>query len=195
MARCLIRVGVLIAVCLAVAACLPVTSKSPIGTTAGYKVDPQLAGMWKATSDKSAPYFAFFPQADGSTKAVMLEPATQGDKGGWMVFDVRTTTLGSDRYMDASAVEDDGKPPAQAMDHIPVLYGFGADGSLTLTVMDEDALKDAISAGKIAGQVEPGQTGDVVLTATPAALDAFLELPAGRALFKKSLVVLARVRS
>ena len=189
------RVGVLFAVFLAAAACLPVTSKSPLGTTAGYKADPQLAGMWKSASDQSAPWFAFFPQPDGSTKAVMIEPASQSDKGGWMVFDLRTTTLGSDRYMDASVIEDDGKPPAQALDHIPVLYSFGADGSLTLTVMDEDAVKDAISAGKIAGQAEPGQTGDVVLTATPAALDAFLESPGGRALFKKPLVTLSRVKS
>ena len=194
MVRRLTRAGVLFAVCLALAACLPVTSKSPLGTTAGYKPDPQLAGMWKPTSDESAPYFAFFPQADGSTKAVMIEPASQGDKGGWMVFDVRTATLGSDRYMDASEIENDGKPLAQTLQHIPVLYSFGADGSLSLTVMDEDAVKDAITAGKIAGQVEPGQSGDVVLTATPAALDAYLQTPAGRALFKKPLVVLARVK-
>lgn len=195
MAGLLNRVGIPFAVSLAVAACLPVTSKSPLGTTAGYKADPRLAGLWKSTSDESAPYFAFFPQPDGSTKAIMLEPASPGDKGGWTVFDVRSTTLGSDRYMDASAIEDDGKPPEQKLDHIPVRYSVGADGSLTLTLMDEDAVKDAISAGKIAGQVEPGKSGDVVLTATPAALDAFLESPAGRALFNKPLVVLSRVKS
>lgn len=193
MARHLSRLGILFAVFLAMAACLPVTSKAPIGTTVGYKPDSQLTGMWQARSDGASAYFAFFPQADGSTKVVMLEPSAAGDKGGWSVFDVRTTTLGSDRYMDASEIESDEKPVEPKLEHIPVLYSFAADGSLALYLMDEDAVKDAIRAGKIAGQVEPGQYGDVVLTATPAALDAFFETPAGRALFGKPAVTLQRV--
>jgi hypothetical protein len=191
--RYLIRSGFVVGAFLIVAACLPVTSKSPIGSTAGYKPDPLLTGLWKATSDKSSGYFAFYPQADGSTQIVMFEPSAPGDKGGWVVFEVHTATLGAGRYMDASETEDDGKPPAQALAHMPVLYRFDADGSLALTLMDEDAAKDAINAGRIAGEVLPGQFGDVVLTAPPAALDAFLASPAGRALFDKPAVILRRV--
>jgi hypothetical protein len=198
MARRLNRVGIVCGVFLATAACLPVTSKSPIGTTAGYKADPLLTGLWKVTSKNSWGWFAFFPQSNGSTQVVMLEPSAPGDKsgwdkGGWIVFAVHTATLGADRYMDASETEEDGKTPGQKLEHMPVLYRFGADGSLALTLMDEDAAKAAIKAGRIAGQVGPGQFGDLVLTATPAALDAFLESPAGHALFDKPAVILERV--
>jgi hypothetical protein len=187
------RAGIVFAALLATAACLPVTSKFPIGTTASYKADPLLTGLWKGKSDKSSDWFAFFPQPNGSTKVVMLEPSKLGDKGGWIVFDVHTAALGSDRYMDASEIEEDGKPPGQKLEHMPVLYRFGADGSLALTLMDEDAAKSAIKAGRIAGQVGPGQFGDVVLTAPPAALDAFLQTSAGHALFDKPPAILERV--
>jgi len=194
MARVLNRAVILLGVLLTATACLPVTSKSPIGTTAGYKADPRLTGVWKVDSREASGYFAFFPQADGSTRVVLLEPSSPGDKGGWMVFDVHTATLGADRYMDASELEEDGKPPGQKLAHMPVLYRFGADGSLALYLMDEDAAKAAIKTGGIAGMVKPGQFGDVVLTATPAALDAYVQSPAGHALFKKPTEILERVK-
>jgi hypothetical protein len=193
--RCVNRLSILFPILLATAACLPVTSKSPVGSTAGYKPDPQLTGMWKTRSDGSPGWFAFFPQADGSTRAVMIEPSAPDDKGGWMVFEVRTAVLGADRYMDASEIEADGKPPEQKMEHVPVRYSFGADGSLSLYLISDDAAKEAIRSGRIAGTVESGQFGDVTLTASPAALDAFLGSAAGRALFDKPAVVLERVKS
>src|SRR5579871_2989603 len=46
----LFRPVILFCLFLAVTACLPVTSKSPVGSTAGYKTDPQLTGMWSGKS-------------------------------------------------------------------------------------------------------------------------------------------------
>ena len=68
------------------------------------------------------------------------------------------------------------------------------DNTLKLYLVDEDAAKAAVTAGKIAGKIEGGNFGDVMLTASPAALDAFFSSDAGRALFTKPLVVLHRVK-
>ena len=96
--------------------------------------------------------------------------------------------------MSTFAVKSDGGPLDPKLEHIPVLYSLGADGSLALNLMDEDAVKHAIEAGRIAGMVETRAFGDVVLTASPDALDAFLATPAGHAMFKR-LAILDRVSS
>jgi hypothetical protein len=187
------RLGLVICAFLGVCACLPVTTTAPIGSTVGTKADPSLTGMWKGRSDKSTIYFTFFPKSDGSTTVLMLAPPTSADNGDWNVFAARTAVLGAYRFIDARDVEDDGNPGDPALAHIPVLYSFNADGTLALYLMDEDAVKNAIKAGKIAGVVKPGDFGNVVITATPAALDAFLQTADGRALFTKPLVTLTRV--
>jgi len=45
----------------------------------------------------------------------------------------------------------------------------------------------------IAGEVEPGQDGDVHITADAKALDAFMQSPRAGKLFNKSLIALSRV--
>ena len=195
MARYGIRLGTAIGAALMVTACLPVTSTTPIGTTAGYKPDPQLTGMWKSQADSSGGigYFTFFPQNDGSFKVILLDPPASGDSGGWMVFEIHTVRLGAYQYMDARETDDSGKPPDPKLTHVPVLYRVGEDGSLALYLMDQDAAKAAIKTGKISGTAEQGDYGDVILSAAPAALDAFLGTAAGRALFTKPFVTLQRI--
>lgn len=193
--RAMLRAAIAIGVSLLSTACLPVTSTSPIGSTAGYRPDPQLTGMWKTRpGESSTAYFTFFPQDDGSMKVVFVEPPASGDKGGWMNFDIRTAVLGPYTYMDARETEDAGKPGDPKLAHVPVLYRAGADGSLVLYLMDDDAAKSAVRAGKMPGTVEQGEYGDVTLTASPAALDAFLASPAGRAMFTKPFVALERLK-
>ena len=195
MARHWVRLGIALGAALILTACLPVTSTSPIGTTAGYKADAQLTGMWKAQSGDSGSigYFTFFPQNDGSFKVVLLDPPISGDSGGWMVFEIHTARIGAFQYMDARETDDTGKPPDPKLAHVPVLYRAGENGSLVLYLMDEDAAKAAIKSGKISGTVEQGDYGDVILSAAPAALDALLGTAAGRALFTKPFVTLRRI--
>jgi hypothetical protein len=51
-------------------------------------------------------------------------------------------------------------------------------------MLDEDKVKAAIQAGKIAGTIESGDYGDVTITADAAALDAFFATPEAAKLFK-----------
>jgi ABC-type molybdate transport system substrate-binding protein len=58
--------------------------------------------------------------------------------------------------------------------------------------MDDKVVADAIRAGEIAGDIEPGDNGDVHITASQPALDAFMKTPRAAKLFSKALVTLTR---
>lgn len=183
------------------AGCIPVTTKSPVGSTAGLKTDPQLVGAWygQVNEDKDNANIAFFPTDKGMVGILIGIPASKNGSGGsgsYTSYAVTTAQLGRYRYINAQALIDDGKVAggAQANDSFPVLYELRDNDTLTLSIVDEDAAKSAIKAGKIAGTVENGNYGDVALTAAPKALDAFFSSPAGRALFVKPLLVLHRVK-
>jgi hypothetical protein len=59
--------------------------------------------------------------------------------------------------------------------------------------MDDKAVADAIRGGEIAGAIEPGDNGDVHITAAEPALDAFMKTPRAAKLFSKALVVLTKM--
>ena len=72
--------------------------------------------------------------------------------------------------------------------NIPLLYVVKGR-TLTLYLLDEDKTKEAVKAGKLAGTVEPGESGDVQITAEPEALDAFMAKPEAAELFKVLMVL------
>jgi hypothetical protein len=190
---------------LALAACIPVTTKSPVGSTTGLKPDTALYGMWEvrggaqygaATADaKERAFIAILPDKDDNVSAVFVDiPSTKN--GDWSSYAVTTSTLGAYHYINARALITNGNPAdgSEARNTFPILYRFEADGALTFYLLDEDATKAAVNSGKIAGKIENGKFGDVMLTAAPSDLDAFFSSRAGRALFTKPLLVLHRVK-
>jgi hypothetical protein len=194
------RILAIVAAAVALAACLPVTTKSPIGSTVGYKSDPALYGMWKGAppdnnDNHDIAYFAIMPGDEGEATVVFIDMPTPVKSGDWSTYEVKTTTLGPYRYLDARARMADGKPAEGPYTEksFPVLYRIEADGTLALYLIDEEAAKAAVKAGKIAGDVGRGDYGDVELTAEPKTLDALLASRAGRALFTKPLIVLHKV--
>lgn len=191
-----LQIALMALVGMGLGACPPVTSKTPIGTTVTAASDPALTGVWKGrvSSSDTASYFTFLPQDDGTITAIVITPPTPQDKGGWGVFALKSVQLGSNHYMNARETIDDGKPASGKMadNVIPILYKVNGDGALVLYIVDEQAAKNAIKSGKLAGTVEEGQFGDVTLTAGPGELDAYMASPAGRALFVKPLVILRR---
>jgi hypothetical protein len=194
-----IRYAVLAAAALIVAACLPVTTKNPVGTTAGFKQDASLVGVWKGEPDKNNPddkpvYFAFLNANEDGMTAIMLQPGK--GTGDWGAYNLKLATLGENRFINAWTVLDNGKPAdaSEAKADILLLYRLGKDGKLTVYLLDEEATRAAIRAGRIKGEVQPGDTGDVRLTAEPKVLDAFFATKQGAALFVKPLVVLDRLK-
>jgi len=176
-------------------ACLPVSSSSPLGTTVSPTPAPLLTGMWKGRlgTSASAAYIAIYPAHGGMRKIVVLAPPTPNDEGGSMVLDARAAMLGGNTYLDAREIDDERKAPEAKLAHVPVLYRISGDGFLVLYLIDEKAARMSIEKGAIAGTVEPGEFGDVRITADPATLDRFFASNAGRALFTRPLGILQRV--
>lgn len=191
-----IYAAVLAIAAVALAGCLPVTTKTPVGTTVGLAADPALIGSWKGQSpdakQKQDGFFHFLLAKDGSLSVAMVFAAGTSDDG-WSVFNARTATLGKNRYLNAAMTFDKDEPVKGALKGVtfPVLYVVKGK-TLTLYLLDEDKAKAAIKAGKIAGTVEPGTSGDVTITADAKELDAFMARPEAKDLFKL-LIVLKKV--
>lgn len=188
----LVRFAAVATLALLAAACLPVTTSTPVGTTVGFRPDPALAsGMWKGHGQSvgQTVYASFFPQDDGSITALMISAG--GKDAGWAQYSIQTAALGSYTFMNAHEVSSDGKPAegVEAQKVFPLLYRVNGDGALVIYLLDEKRAAAAIKSGKIAGTIEPGNDGDIVFTAAPADLDAFMQSPDGRALFVKPLAI------
>jgi hypothetical protein len=188
-----------LAAALALAGCLPVTTTSPVGSTTGFRPDPALYGMWEGTAqnpdEHEVAYIAFLPGGDdGNATAIFVSTPVPVKSGDWASYAVKITALGPYHFLDAHALITDGKPAeGSEAQNFPLLYEMDAAGTLTLYLIDEDAAKAAVKAGKIAGQVQSGNYDDVTLTASPQKLDAFFSSRAGRALFTKPLIAMHRV--
>lgn len=181
------------------AACLPVTSKVPVGTSVGFKPDPRLLGTWLARDkDEDAPsYIHFLGGKDGTMTALVVTPPHGDNLGEWSEYRLRAATLGMNHFINAQEVAvngDSDKDSSLARENILLLYRMGRHGSIELYLMDEKAAAAAIRAHRIAGQVDPGQNGDVHITADEPALDQFMATPEAAALFIKPMVRMTRVR-
>jgi hypothetical protein len=185
---------VLIVVCtLLLAGCLPVTSKTPVGTTVGLGADPALIGTWQGYDQEHHHlhvYLHIYARKDVGLIAVQVATGNKQEDGGVMLYQLKTTTLGANRFLDVFKFCDDGDQ-AKWTDlnggSTPVLYRI-AHHTLTLSQLDEDKVKAAIAAGAIAGTVEPGDYGDVQLTADAKTLDAFMARPETAKLYKILMV-------
>lgn len=178
------------------AACYPVTTTAPVGTTVGFSADPALAGLWRAEmahSKDEAVYFHFLPMEDRSFKVVIV---SGGEKlnGEWSVARVSAVSLGTFHFLNAEMVFNNGKRESDPLHGtVPLLYRVEADGRVSLFLISEDKAKDAIQSGEIAGTIEPGELGDVTLTAEPDDLDKFFASDDGAALFTENFAILTKV--
>jgi hypothetical protein len=177
-------------------ACLPVTTRVPAGSTIGFKIDPALVGTWRAVApdqDNSA-YIHILGNDDGTMTAVVVTPADKGNHGDWSIYTLRAATPGMNHIFNAQEVIANGEASEGplAREQVLLAYKIEAQGRIGLYRMDDQATAAAIRAGKIAGEIEPGETGDVRITAPEPALDRFMGTPNAARLFSKLLVMLVR---
>ena len=182
----------------ALAACLPVTSKVAVGTSVGFKPDPALLGTWKARGDNAddAPaYVHILGNDDGTMTAVLVTPPHKQNLGEWSTYTLRAATLGANHIVNAQEQIANGKVSSGplATEHVLLLYRQSGRGTVTLYHMEDKATTAAIRAHDIAGEIEPGQSGDIHVTAGEPALDKFFASPRASKLFSKPLVTLTRV--
>jgi len=194
----LARAFVAVAAALLLTACLPVTTKVPVGTTAGFTPDPLLLGTWTAR-DKDGDemsYLHFLGREDGSMTVLVVTPPHGTRLGEWSQYDLRVATLGANHYINAQEVTVNGKINTDnpfAKQSIMLMYRADRQGTIQLYTMDDKAAAAAIRAHEIAGEIEPGQDGDVHITADEPALDAFMKSSRAAAMFSKPLITMTRV--
>ncbi len=184
---------------LALAACLPVSSKVPVGTTVGFKPDPVLLGTWKARDPDGGnepAYIHFLGNDDGSMSAVLVEPPQKENLGEYSVYRLRVAALGVNHIVNVQEVSNNGKSAdgPLATENTLLLYRQDAKDRLTLYQMDDKAVAALIRSGAITGEIEPGQDGDVRITADATALDTFMRTERAANLFSKQLVTLTKVK-
>src|SRR5215471_715152 len=120
-------------------ACLPVTTKTPIGSTVGFKIDPSLYGVWRSQGpqkDDPIGFVSFLKgEKDGMT-AVIVSPSHDG--GDWQVFELKTASVGGRTFMNAREILVNGKPADDGLagQNLPVLYHV-TGRTLTLLLLDE----------------------------------------------------------
>jgi hypothetical protein len=192
-----LRFAILALAALALAACLPVTTDNPIGSTAGFKPDPALIGMWKGRGvdkDDKDGYFAFLRNEDGSMTATLTTFESDADQ--LDVYQAQVVSLGANHIMNVRARSQNGTPANEedARQIIPIRYDIGKDGKLTLFLLDDKKTTAAIKAGQLKGTVREGSDGDGHITADPKSLDAFFATKEGAALFGAKLVTLTKVK-
>jgi len=178
------------------AACLPVSSKVPVGSTLGFKPDRTLMGTWKGTGpDGGEPAIIhILGNDDGTMTALIVTPPQKENPGEWSVYSLRAAMVGANHILNAQERSANGKPSEGPLTELHVLLLSRATGAkqVTLYQMDDKAVAASIRAGEIAGEIEPGDNGDVRITAAEPALDAFMKTPRAAKLFVKPLVVLTR---
>jgi hypothetical protein len=186
---------VLIAACaLMLAGCTTITTKYPIGTTTGLGADKAILGSWSGTlRDSQTRVIAHFIAAQEAGIAAILITREGGnnENTGAGVFMLRTATLGGNHFANAyKQLNGDDFQSLKFDDmHMPVLYRVGSDGTLSLSLLNEQKTKDAIAAGKLTGTIG---SGTIDITSEPQVLDAFMATPEGAGLFNV-LVVLKRM--
>lgn len=146
-----------------------------------------------AQSKDEIVYFHFLPMDDGSFKVVIV---SGGEKlnGEWSIARVKAASLGDHHFLNAELVFNNGKrenDPKHGT--VPLLYRLESDGRVSLFLIAEDKAKDAIQSGAVAGTIEPGDFGDVTLTAEPDDLDKFFAGDDGAALFTQKFATLTKM--
>jgi hypothetical protein len=184
-----IRSIVLVVFAAVLAACA--TSKHPVGISQGAQADTRLLGAWRAVDPENGDsMYAFFLPRSGSTdlEALSVSPPRGETGGGWRSYAIVLGKAGEHRFLNARVLFEGGKPGKADDAYTPVLYRFRGR-ELRLSFPDVEAVKRAVQAGELAGEIK-GES--VTITTEPAVLDAYVAAHAGR-LFKRTEAVLRRV--
>ena len=187
-----LRLTAAIAAVLLTCACLPVTTKTPVGSTVGFSPDPALVGAWRGSNDagdkKEDTLIVFVKNEDGTMTAIVPED----DR--WTTYNLRVARLGGHTFMNVRELLQNGKAADDELagQQFPILYGVKGN-RLTIAFLDEKKTAAAIKAGAVAGTIEPGEHGDVHITADAASLDKFMQSDAGVALFSAKPIVMKKI--
>jgi hypothetical protein len=166
---------------LTLCACTTVSTTNPIGIAKGAVEDAKLMGSWrfipandKDSKDPKDVAFAFFVTQPNGVHGLLVLPG----ENEWWEAEIVIGKAGANGMLNVRPAQKNGEP-VEGTDklegYFPLRYSAGADGTISLFLWTEDALKDAIEKKQVAGTVA---NGAITLTAAPDALDAFFSTAA-----------------
>src|ERR1700682_731703 len=119
-------------------ACLPVTTKHPVGSTAGFRPDSALLGVWRGKIKDDPAYIAFVSDLKNGMSAVLISPPRAGDGGDWEVYEVKAAILGGYRFLSVRGSFENGHVVSDwpSGTTTPVLY-LATRRTLTLYLLDD----------------------------------------------------------
>jgi len=182
----------LLVLVIALAGC-KVDSLNPISAAADAHPDAALYGAWLHREKGELTYVHIGPEfslnaggaaenADRRTRIVLIDHKASGLSDEAYVAHV--SRIGKRRFLNVLQLED-GKPAG----FIFVRYALVGRNTLRFWMLDEEALKTAIRAGRIKGTIRgQGLTSETAITAESAEIENFLELEGGK-LFTKPIVL------
>jgi hypothetical protein len=183
-----------------------VDSKTPLSDPDKAKPDDQLMGVWRFRGERGETTYYHVGRAGGKLPASVMDvvsvqhtPDGKINQGELLVF---PSTLGEKTYLNAGEIrpeqrtllEEKGWKQGAVDAYLILRYEIKGD-VLTLHVMDGDARKRAIEAGKVKGVVEKDPHGNIraYFTDTSENLARFVA-SAGDDLFVKDALRLERVK-
>ena len=202
MKKCqLIRSLVLVGTCLLLASCID--SKTPLTSPEQAKIDPKLAGLWRAEMEDGRVEYYHAAPADNKLPAGVLrlvsvsynKTGSLSRPGELLAF---SSSVNGNKYLNVALIDgkdldqfaNAGWKPELVKGYIVAKYQVQGD-TLTLWGMDRDAKRRAIKAGKIKGTVDEN---NVFFTDTPEHLAAMLAGPENAHLFDKEPIRYERVK-
>jgi hypothetical protein len=162
----------LVSVLLLLSACIP-ESKYPLPAPADGKGDDRLIGRWVSVEEDEKGY-ADIGRVDGGYYHVLIKDGPD-DADAETEMDIVTTLIGGQWYMTIIGGEQTEDAGAKEPRYLIARYVLTAQGELTIQLMSSEAVAEDVRAGRVAGEVKPGEhRDDVLLTAESEALAAYI---------------------
>ena len=162
-----------------------VDSTNPISPPENAHPDPTIYGAWRYKANGELTYLHIGPEfslapsgAAGApnrrTRLVLVDHKPNGlTDEAYVAF---TSRVGKQRYLNVAQVED-----GKTVGYILVQYVLADGNTLRFSTMNQDALKSAISSGRIQGTTRgEGLSSETAVTAESSEIEAFLAHDGGK---------------
>lgn len=143
----------------------------PLTDPAKATVDPTLLGRWQLTEEDGERVEVTIA-ADGE-HAVRIDVSSSKPNGAADTdsYKAHTSLIGEQRYLNVL----EATPSLAARGFLLVKYAIAKEDELRVSLLNEEAVKKAITDGRLAGIVEvDSQFGDATITAAPASMAEFV---------------------
>ena len=190
------RTFLFLAAALFLAGCLP-QSKNPIAPPAQTFADSRLKGVWEQKDANERSYFHMARRTErGIPWLNVVDVDHRGEGKGLHAegYTALSAKIGAHCFLSFRKLPLDSTPATRGTYSV-ARYDFTGGGDLRIWLVSEDALANAVRAGRLHGTVRgSGFSRDVTLTDSSARLAEFFAAGNVEQLFSNKPMILTRVR-